>query len=76
MRVFETNASGYQVETVSDQFAANLRESLSVEQITDLWTETVNQSLQPSSITIWLNHPHPPEGQDLSEGEPGTSIRR
>jgi hypothetical protein len=53
------NRSGYQVETVSDQFVENLRESLTVEQIADLWTETVSQSLQPSSMALWLNHNHP-----------------
>jgi hypothetical protein len=70
------NRSGYQVETVSDEFAANLRASLTVEQIADIWTETVNQSLQPSSIALWLNPQSSHEGQRPSEVEPGTSIRR
>lgn len=62
------NRSGYQVETVSDQFAVNLRASLTVEEIADAFTGTVDQALQPSSMAFWLNRSHPPEANNPPTG--------
>ncbi len=49
------NRSAYQAEAVSDEFAAKLRESLTVEQLVEVWQSTVEESLQPTVSSIWLN---------------------
>jgi hypothetical protein len=48
------NRSGYQAEQVSEEFAAKLREPLSTQQITTLWTQTAEEAVQPQAVGIWL----------------------
>jgi hypothetical protein len=52
------NRSGYQAEVISESFAATLQDSLTVEEIAEAWTETVEKALQPGASGIWLNQPH------------------
>ncbi len=52
------NRSAYQSELVSDQFATMLREPLTIEELSDLWQDTVIESLEPHSAGIWLNPKH------------------
>ncbi len=49
------NRSAYQAEVVAEQFAANLRRSLTIEDLAELWVQTVSQHLEPASAGIWLN---------------------
>lgn len=49
------NRSAYQSELVSEQFAARIREPLTVEQLTHLIQETAIESLEPGTSAIWLN---------------------
>lgn len=53
------NRSGYEAQLVSDQFAATLRGSLTIEQLTSIWTKTVEETLRPSTIAVWIK----PEAQ-------------
>ena len=48
------NRSSYQAEFVSEEFAAKLREPLSTQQITALWSETVEEAMQPQAAGVWL----------------------
>lgn len=49
------NRSAYQAEAVSDHFAAKLRQPLTVEELSELWEQTVAESFQPRASGIWLN---------------------
>lgn len=49
------NRSGYQAEVISERFAAQLRESMTVEQVAQLWERTANETFNPSTASIWLN---------------------
>jgi hypothetical protein len=51
------NRSGYQVQVVSDQFAAALRDPLTADQVASEWTRTIEHTLQPSAVGIWLRTP-------------------
>jgi hypothetical protein len=51
------NRSAYQAEIVSAEFAARLRESLTIEELTELWNQTVTEFLQPAASGLWLNQP-------------------
>jgi DMSO reductase anchor subunit len=48
------NRSGYLAEVVSAQFAAKLQEPLSTQQITALWSQTVEDAMRPQAAGIWL----------------------
>lgn len=50
------NRSGYQAQVVSDRFATTLRESLTTDQLTTEWTRTVEHTLQPSTVGVWVKH--------------------
>jgi hypothetical protein len=52
------NRSSYQAARVSEQFAALLDQPHTVEEIAELWKQTVNESLQPHSSGLWLNPTH------------------
>ena len=52
------NRSSYQAARVSEQFAARLDQPHTVEEIAELWKQTVNESLQPHSSGLWLNPTH------------------
>lgn len=49
------NRSAYQSEVVSAEFAAQLRESLTIEQLTQLWTSTTISYLQPVTCGAWVS---------------------
>lgn len=48
------NRSGYRAEVVSEKFAAKLREPLSTQQITALWSQAVEEAMHPQATGIWL----------------------
>jgi hypothetical protein len=48
------NRSGYQAELMSEGFAAQIREPLSTDEIIDLWTQAVGETMQPQTAGIWL----------------------
>ena len=48
------NRSGYQAETLSEGLAVKLREPLSSQDITALWSQTIEEVMQPHAIGIWL----------------------
>jgi hypothetical protein len=52
------NRSSYQAARVSEQFAARLDQPHTVEEIAELWKQTVNESLQPHSSGLWLTPTH------------------
>ena len=49
------NRSRYQAEVISEQFASKLQESLTVEEVGEAWTNTIETALHPESIGIWLS---------------------
>jgi hypothetical protein len=49
------NRSAYQAEIVAGEFAAQLRESLTLEELTELWNQTVTKFLQPTASSLWVN---------------------
>lgn len=52
------NRSSYQADLVSEHFAAKLSEPLSVQEIMGLWSQTVEEALQPQATGIWVrDHP-------------------
>ena len=52
------NRSSYQAALVSEQFATRLDQPHTVEEIAELWKQTVNESLQPQASGLWLNPTH------------------
>lgn len=48
------NRSRYDAERVMDEFAGRLREQLDVGGIADGWTRVVSDTMQPSSLGIWM----------------------
>lgn len=48
------NRSGYQAQTVSEEFNALLREQLTLSEIAEVWGQTVEDTLQPESVGIWI----------------------
>ena len=52
------NRSSYQAARLSEQFAARLDQPHTVEEIAELWKQTVNESLQPQASGLWLNPTH------------------
>ena len=53
------NRSGYQAQVVSEEFTAKLREPLSSQEIMGLWSQTVEEAIQPQAAGIWLKETHP-----------------
>ncbi|MGB7859694.1 MAG: hypothetical protein WBM90_04295 [Acidimicrobiia bacterium] len=49
------NRSAYQAEMISEEFAAELRRSLTAEELTQLWTQTVNDFLHPARSGVWIH---------------------
>jgi len=49
------NRSAYQAEVVAADFATHLRESLTIEELADLWNHTVTEFLQPATSSLWVN---------------------
>jgi hypothetical protein len=54
------NRSSYQAQQVAEQFGAQLQESLTIEEITDAWIQTVDQALEPEVTAVWLRAEEPP----------------
>lgn len=48
------NRSGYQAQTVSDQFSSLLSEQLTPTEIAGAWGQMVNDTLQPEAAGIWI----------------------
>lgn len=49
------NRSRYQADIVSESFAARLQHPHSVEDLAEVWRQTVNESLSPETSGVWLN---------------------
>ncbi len=58
------NRSAYQADELVEHFSVRLRESLDVDELTELWLQTTTDSVQPQIAGIWLNpdyaHPERP----------------
>ena len=54
------NWSSYRAQQVADEFAARLQGSLTIEEITDAWIETVDRTLEPEIAAVWLRAEEPP----------------
>jgi hypothetical protein len=54
------NRSSYRAQQVADQFGTQLQESLTIEEITHAWIETVDQVVEPEGIAVWLQTETPP----------------
>lgn len=48
------NRSAYRAEVVTDEFAARLRESLTADDLAQLWLRTVSEFLQPTASGVWF----------------------
>lgn len=60
------NRSAYQAEIISDEFAAKLRESLTIDELTRLWTSAVIDHLQPATSGVWLSN----QGSETTHAKP------
>jgi hypothetical protein len=50
------NRSAYEADRIAERFAGRLRGSLTVEELGDVWAKTVQTSLQPQAVGLWLRH--------------------
>jgi hypothetical protein len=48
------NRSAYEADRIAERFADKMRGSLTVEELGDVWAKTVQTSLQPQSVGLWL----------------------
>jgi hypothetical protein len=55
------NRTRYQAERVAEEFSAQLQESLTVQQLADMWARTVDTHFQPTVSGISLS---PPKGKE------------
>jgi hypothetical protein len=55
------NRTRYQAERVAEEFSAQLQESLTVQQLADIWARTVDTHFQPTVSGISLS---PPKGKE------------
>ncbi len=62
------NRPSYQAHAISEHFSERLQESLSIEQIADVWSKTVEETLQPQAIGIWIKTSAPTPRTELAEG--------
>jgi hypothetical protein len=49
------NRSSYQAEAIAEGFSAKLQASLTVEEVAEVWTQTVQEALQPDAAAVWIN---------------------
>lgn len=49
------NRSSYQAEVIVEGFSARLQESLTADEIAEVWTQTVEEALHPETAGIWIN---------------------
>lgn len=52
------NRSAYEAQLISADFAVKLQESLTAEELTAVWAETVDRALHPSSAGVWISPRH------------------
>jgi len=48
------NRAGYNAILVAEKFANRLQNKLEIGEITDDWTNTVNEALQPAFTSAWI----------------------
>jgi hypothetical protein len=48
------NRSAHQAGVISEEFTSKLRESLTIDEITQLWRSTVEDYLQPATSGVWI----------------------
>jgi len=51
------NRSSYQAEAIAESFSAKLQESLTVKEVAEAWSRTVEEALQPEAAGIWIKTP-------------------
>jgi len=66
------NRSAYKAQDVAARFAGELQQTLTVEELADVWAGTVETSLQPRSMGVWLRAE---EGRPRSRNGSGTVMR-
>ncbi len=49
------NRSSYQAQFISEEFSLRLREPLTLEGLSQAWAQTVDQTLQPGTSSVWIN---------------------
>lgn len=49
------NRSAFQAEAVTEELTARLRESLSAEELVEVWNQTVDDIFHPDASGVWLN---------------------
>lgn len=52
------NRSSYQAESVIEDFAAQLQQSLSVQQLSDTWLKAVDSQFEPAIFGVWFKPQH------------------
>jgi len=55
------NRTAYQAESITEEFSAKLRESLTVEELALRLEQTATESLQPEAAGVWINEAHSPQ---------------
>jgi len=48
------NRSSYDTEQVMDEFAGSLRDEVDADEVVDGWIDVVEETMQPSSVGIWI----------------------
>ncbi|HEX2403927.1 MAG TPA: hypothetical protein VHM29_04430, partial [Acidimicrobiia bacterium] len=48
------NRSRYDAQRVMDRFAGSLRDRVDSQEVVDGWLGVVAETMQPSSVTVWL----------------------
>jgi hypothetical protein len=48
------NRSAYKAQDVAARFAGELQQTLTVEELAEVWANTVERSFQPRSMAVWV----------------------
>lgn len=56
------NRSKYDVESVVDEFAGSLQDRVDPDVVIEGWVEVVAETMQPSSVGVWLRQMNRPDG--------------
>jgi hypothetical protein len=48
------NRSRYDTQRVMDGFAGSLRDQVDTEQVVNGWVDVVSETMQPSSVAVWV----------------------
>ena len=51
------NRSGYDAERVVEEFSARLRDEVDLKELTADWVGVVQETIQPSSVSVWVRDP-------------------